>query len=162
MKFNLRIHFYNLFLLISLFLSSLVFSQNRPFLFETTSKELNVSLGEIKTLVLKFDNNSNDTINATIKLPLDLGLNFYSNEVLRFKVNPHKKSFIPLKFSIKKQQLASEILLPLKVIDTQTLKEIASYSQKIDVNFKKDVNLIPIQNNHFYKQDRRLICLLFN
>lgn len=68
-----------------------LFAQNNIDTFTfSTDKQTKIAINEIKTILLKFENNSNDTINATIKLPLDLGLNFYTNEVLTIKVNPHK------------------------------------------------------------------------
>lgn len=130
-----------------------LFAQNNIDTFTfSTDKQTKIAINEIKTILLKFENNSNDTINATIKLPLDLGLNFYTNEVLTIKVNPHKKYFIPLKFSLAKKQLAKELVLPLTVIEKSTSKEIASFSTKIEVETKKEVQLVSIQNNHFYKQ----------
>ena len=153
MKFS-KIQFIRYILFLFFFIHvNFLFAQNKIDIFSfSTEKHTIISSNEIKTLLLKFENNSNDTVNATIKLPVDLGLNFYTNDVLNIKVNPHKKSFIPLKFSMLKKHLAKEIILPLVVIDKKNGEEIAAFSTKIEVETKKEVQLVSIQNNHFYKQ----------
>lgn len=86
---------------------------------------------------MQLENISNDTINARLVLEKPGTIRSYSQDNLIIKLNPLKKAFIPLKFSINKQQAAGNLNLRFQIIDNKTNQNLATSSTKLKVDYKK-------------------------
>ncbi len=95
-----------------------LYAQNsaKGLIFKTTN-EVKIEDNNVFTVVMQFENTTNDTIDARLKLNLPISIRSYSQDDLRIKINPNKKAFIPLKFSVNKAQVAGQVPLEFKIID---------------------------------------------
>jgi hypothetical protein len=118
-----------------------------------TTEDVKIVDENVFTIVMQFENQSNDTIHANLKLKLPLSIRSYSQDDLKIKINPSKKAFIPLKFSINKTQVAGQAPIEFSIIDSESQQEIANSISKIFIESKKDLKIFPVQPNIFYRQE---------
>ena len=131
-----------------------LYAQNsaKGLIFKTTN-EVKIEDNNVFTVVMQFENTTNDTIDARLKLNLPISIRSYSQDDLRIKINPNKKAFIPLKFSVNKSQIAGQVPLEFNIIDRKTNKEIANSVSRIFIESKKNLKIFPVQSNIFYRQE---------
>lgn len=118
-----------------------------------TLEDIEIGDDNFFTVVMQLENISKDTINARLVLEKPGTIRSYSQDNLIIKLNPLKKAFIPLKFSINKQQAAGNLNLRFQIIDNKTNQNLATSSTKIKVDYKKDLKIFPIQSNILYRQE---------
>ncbi|GEM_PF-299071 len=143
------------FILLIIFSGLNIYAQNnlsKPLIFKT-EKEIEIKDDYVFTVIMQFENTTNDTINAQLKLKLPSAIKSYSQDYLTIKINPNKKAFIPLKFSVNKVQTAGKIPLNLTIIDLKTQQELANSTTQVSILSKRELKVFPVQPNLFYRQE---------
>ena len=118
-----------------------------------TSNEIKIEDDNVFTVVMQFENTTNDTIDARLKLKLPTSIRSYSQDNLQIKINPLKKAFIPLKFSVNKSQMAGQVPIEFNIVDFKTQQLIANSISKVLVESKKNLKIFPVQSNIYYRQE---------
>ncbi|WP_282630207.1 COG1470 family protein [Empedobacter sedimenti] len=121
-------------------------------IFKTTS-DIKIEDDNVFTVIMQLENTTNDTIDARLKLKLPASIRSYSQDNLQIKINPNKKAFIPLKFSVNKAQIAGQVPLEFKIIDFKSKREMANSVSKVYIESKKNLKIFPVQTNIFYRQE---------
>ena len=148
-------HFRSIFLILLFTISGQnLYAQNgqNGLVFKTTS-DIKIEDDNVFTVIMQFENTTNDTIDAMLKLKLPASIRSYSQDNLQIKINPNKKAFIPLKFSVNKAQVAGQVPLEFKIIDFKSKREIANSVSKVYIESKKNLKIFPVQTNIFYRQE---------
>lgn len=118
-----------------------------------TEKEIQIKDDYVFTVIMQFENASKDTINAQLQLNRPPAIKSYSQDNLLIKVNPGKKAFIPLKFSVNRVQLAGKIPLNFTIIDSNNKQELATSTTLVSILSKRELKVFPVQPNLFYRQE---------
>ncbi|WP_313376481.1 carboxypeptidase-like regulatory domain-containing protein [Chishuiella sp.] len=115
----------------------------------------NIEVGDDNffTVILQLENISNDTITAKLILDKPSTIRSYSQDNLIIKINPSKKAFIPLKFSINKQQAAGNLNMNFDIVDSKTNLSLGTSTTKIKIESKKDLKIFPVQSNILYREE---------
>lgn len=119
----------------------------------STVKEISLEDDNNFTVILQLENTSNDTIDARLGLKVPASVRSYSQDNLKIKINPNRKAFIPMKFTVNKSQMAGKLLLEFSMIDFLTKKEIGNSSTSIVIQQKRVIKIFPVQTNIFYRQE---------
>lgn len=125
---------------------------NKELIF-TTVKEIVLEDDNNFTVIMQLENTSNDTINARLGLKIPSSVRSYSQDDLKIKINPRKKAFIPMKFTVNKSQMAGKLSLEFSIVDFKTKKEIGNSVTSIVVQQKRNIKIFPVQTNIFYRQE---------
>lgn len=148
-------HFKSYFFTLLIFLCGLnLYAQNsKNGLIFTITKDIEIKDDNVFTVIMQFENTTNDTIDARLKLKLPASIRSLSQDDLKIKINPSKKAFIPLKFVVNKAQTAGLVTLDFNIIDFKTQQEITNSTTKVSISSKKSIKIFPNQTNIFYRQE---------
>ena len=75
----------------------------------STIKEVKLEDGNNFSVILQLENTTNDTINARLGIKIPSAIRSYSQDNLQIKINPNKKAFIPMQFTVNKSQMAGKL-----------------------------------------------------
>ena len=119
----------------------------------STIKEVKLEDSNNFSVILQLENTTNDTINARLGLKIPSAIRSYSQDNLQIKINPNKKAFIPMQFTVSKSQMAGKLDLEFNIIDFLSKKEIGKSVTSVVVLQKRNIKIFPVQSNIFYRQE---------
>ncbi|MGV0978931.1 COG1470 family protein [Empedobacter falsenii] len=119
----------------------------------STIKEVKLEDDNNFSVILQLENTTNDTINARLGLKIPSAIRSYSQDNLQIKINPNKKAFIPMQFTVNKSQMAGKLDLEFSIIDFLSKKEIGKSVTSVVVLQKRNIKIFPVQSNIFYRQE---------
>ena len=119
----------------------------------STIEELEVGDNKVFSLVVKIENNSNDTVKTNLKTISPQTIKILSQGNLNIKILPNKKAFIPLKFILGNEQIAGNVNLKFYLFDQLTQHQISESKTLIKVKSKRNVKIFPVQSDLLYKQE---------
>ena len=105
----------------------------------STIKEVKLEDGNNFSVILQLENTTNDTINARLGLKIPSAIRSYSQDNLQIKINPNKKAFIPMQFTVNKSQMAGKLDLEFSIIDFLSKKEIGKSVTSVVVLQKRNI-----------------------
>lgn len=115
----------------------------------STIKEVKLEDSNNFSVILQLENTTNDTINARLALKIPSAIRSYSQDNLQIKINPNKKAFIPMQFTVSKSQMAGKLDLEFSIIDFLSKKEIGKSVTSVVVLQKRNIKIFPVQSIFF-------------